>query len=236
MQDKVVETRNEGRIMDVPKKKQELSDLALQRLPRYLQYLRVLQKNGVTMIAAAKVATYFHLGEIQVRKDLAAVSSLQGRPKSGFLVERLIVDIESYLGFGNASKAVLVGAGSLGKALLAYDGFSQYGLKLLAAFDVDKAKLGTTEKGKHVYSLEELEKYCQRYQIHIGVITVPAENAQEVCDKLVAARVLAVWNFAPVHLVVPEGVLVQNENMAVSLALLSKHLSDALNHDQEAVE
>lgn len=218
--------------MDAPKKKPEMSALALQRLPRYLQYLRVLQKNGVTMIAAAKVATYFHLGEIQVRKDLAAVSSLQGRPKSGFLVERLIVDIENYLGFCNASRAVLVGAGSLGRALLAYEGFNQYGLKLMAAFDSDKAKTGVTEKGKHIYPLEELEDFCQQHQIKIGIITVPVEHAQEVCDKLVEAGVLAVWNFAPAHLVVPGGVLVQNENMAVSLALLSKHLADSLNPHQ----
>lgn len=140
---------------------------------------------------------------------------------------QLINEIESFLGYNNVHDAVLVGAGRLGRALMGYDGFKSYGLNILAAFDSNADCIGTTESGKQIFSMERLGDICRRLGVHIGIITVPADQAQAVCDALVEAGIKAIWNFAPIHLYVPDGVLVQTENMAASLAMLSKHLAEA---------
>lgn len=167
------------------------------------------------------------MGEVQVRKDLALVSD-GGRPKIGYNREHLIADIENFLGYGNSNDAVLIGAGKLGRALLGYGGFAEYGLNIVAAFDANDTLIGTTNGGKPIMHLSRLGEVCQRYKIKIGIITVPAEYAQGVCDLLIENGILAIWNFAPKHLNVPDGILVQNENMAASLALLCKHLNERM--------
>jgi redox-sensing transcriptional repressor len=201
---------------------------ALQRMPGYLHYLKKLQKDGVTIIASPAVANELKLNEVQVRKDLAAVSSTKGKPKKGFSVDELIADIENLLGYNNVNSAVLVGAGQLGKALLLYKGFEYYGMNIVAAFDSDPNVIGLEIGGKKVLDVEKLSGMCRRMNIHIGIITVPADQAQLVCDRLVAGGILAIWNFAPAHLSVPDNILIQNENVAISLALLSKHLRDKM--------
>jgi redox-sensing transcriptional repressor len=197
-------------------------------MPYYLQYLKKLQDNGVVVVSAPAVAEALRLNEVQVRKDFAAVSSIQGKPKSGFPVSGLISDMERFLGYHNVEQAVLVGAGYLGRALLSYKGFEQYGLDIVMAFDSDEALAGQQICGKHILSPAQLSEMCRRMNIHIGIIAVPAGQAQIACDQLVAGGVLAIWNFAPVHLLAPDHILVQNENMAASLAVLSKHLKDRL--------
>lgn len=201
-----------------------LSKQALTRMPYYLQHLKRLQGNGVTVVAARTVAEALRLNEVQVRKDFAAVSSAKGKPRSGFAVENLINNIEDLLGYHNAHDAVLVGAGSLGRALLSYRGFDSSGMRIVAAFDTDESVVGREFGGKRVLPVEKLSDLCRRMGIRIGIITVPAQNAQVVCDQLVAGGILAIWNFAPTHLSTPDTILVKNENMAASLALLSQHL------------
>lgn len=203
----------------------EISKSTLKRLPVYLTYLKSLPEDGPAHISATALAAALGMGEVQVRKDLALVSN-GGRPKIGYLREGLAQDIERYLGYGNNKDAVLVGAGKLGRALLGYSGFAEYGLNIVAAFDSDDALIGTSKSGKPIMHLSRLERFCRSNQIRIGIITVPAEHAQAVCDQLIANGILAIWNFAPKHLDVPENILVQSENMAASLALLSKHLSE----------
>ena len=148
-----------------------------------------------------------------------------GRPKIGYNRRDLINDIEQFLGYDNTNDAVLIGAGGLGGALMGYTGFAEYGLNIVAAFDSNPALLGKIKSGKKIYHMEDLVKFCKDNKILMGIITVPAEYAQSVCDLLIESGILAIWNFAPVHLDVPAGILVQNENMATSLAVLSKHLS-----------
>ncbi len=206
---------------------QPISKQTLQRLPLYLNYLKNLSKEGALNVSAKAIADALDLGEIQVRKDLAQVSS-GGKPRIGYILCDLIRDLEVFLGYDDINDAVLVGAGRLGRALLSYGGFQEYGLNIVAAFDTDSAAVGQTENGKPIFSLDKLEDLCRRMKIKIGIITVPAEYAQEVCDKLVACGVLAIWNFSPAHLSVPEEILVKTENMAASLAILSKHLSEKI--------
>ena len=123
---------------------------------------------------------------------------------------------------------MIVGAGDLGRALLGYHGFAAYGIEIVAAFDHDPARSGQTIHGKPVFPVERLQELCKRMQIRIGIIAVPAGEAQTVCDALVEGGVRAVWNFAPVVLSTPESVLVQNEDIAVPLAVLSKRLTRKL--------
>ena len=120
---------------------------------------------------------------------------------------------------------VIVGAGKLGRALLDYDGFEESGLNVMAGFDLEPWA-EYSERGKPIYPMNRLEHFCKHYDVHIGVITVPAENAQQVCDTLVACGITAIWNFAPVHLKVPDYVIVKSENLAVSLTTLRAQMKN----------
>lgn len=208
--------------------KNALSTQALRRMPYYIQQLRILQSENIETVSAPKIAELLNLNEVQVRKDFAAVSPTKGKPKAGFLVSELLTNMEDLLGYHNADEAVLVGAGSLAHAIIAHEGFQTYGIKILAAFDSNPVCIGTEINGIKVLPAEKISNLCRRLKVHIGIITVPASQAQVVCDQLVAGGVLAIWNFAPVHLSVPDHILVQNENLAASLAVLSKHLKEAI--------
>ena len=200
----------------------EISKSVLKRLPGYLAYLKSIPEGESLHISATALANALGMGEVQVRKDLAKVSD-GGRPKIGYLRESLIEDIEQFLGYDNTTDAVLIGAGKLGQALLDYVGFEAYGLNILAAFDVDPT-LDHTQVGKPVLHMDKLESFCKSHKVLMGIITVPAAHAQEVCDSLIRSGIKAIWNFAPTHLDVPANILVQHENMATSLAVLSMHL------------
>ena len=202
--------------------KKEISKSVLKRLPGYVAYLKTMPNTGSPYISATALANALGMGEVQVRKDLAMVSD-GGRPKIGYLRESLIEDIEQFLGYDNTTDAVMIGAGKLGQALLDYVGFGEYGLNILAAFDV-APKANKTEEGKPIFHMDMLESFCKENKVIMGIITVPAAHAQEVCNRLIKCGIKAVWNFAPVHLDVPDNILVQNENMATSLAVLSMHL------------
>ena len=202
-----------------------ISKHTLQRLPMYLSYFQGLPEDAPKNISATTIAEALQLNDVQVRKDLASVSS-SGKPKVGYNVKDLIAELEAFLGYNDIDNAVIVGAGSLGKALLNYSGFKAYGLNIIAAFDLCEEP--TEFQGKTVFPIAQLGSFCRKVNVHIGIITVPASSAQEICDLLVESGIRAIWNFAPVHLVVPDGILVQNENMASSLALLSNHLREQM--------
>ena len=197
--------------------RREVSKSVLKRLPVYLSYLKSLPEGSATYISATALANALNMGEVQVRKDLAMVSD-GGRPKIGYLRENLM-----FLGYDNTTDAILVGAGKLGQALLGYSGFGAYGLNICAAFDM-RASGEACAEGKPILPMGQMEAFCRANKILMGIITVPAQFAQQVCDQMIACGIQAIWNFAPVHLDVPENILVQNENMATSLAVLSMHL------------
>ena len=196
----------------------------LGRLPQYLAHLKSLPNIKGATISATAIAKGLSLGEVQVRKDLAAVSGA-GKPKVGYERETLIADIERHLGYEKLTYAVLVGAGKLGKALLDFDGFEEYGVKIIAGFDCNDRVLqagnGTTE----ILPIKDLGSYCRAHDVHLGIITTGQGSAQEVCDALVASGIQAVWNFAPCPLKVPAGVVLKQENLALSLAHLKGQIS-----------
>jgi len=198
-----------------------VSKKILKRLPVYLGYLKSLPES-VETVSATAMAKALDLGDVQVRKDLAKVSHV-GRRRTGRSRQQLILDIESYLDCASKTGTVVVGAGKLGRALLDYSGFEESGLNVMAGFDINPAT-GKSETGKPIYPMNRLDAFCRRYHVPIGIIAVPAESAQGVCDHLVACGVQAIWNFAPVHLKVPEDVVVQSENLAISLTSLRMQL------------
>ncbi len=205
-------------------KKSSLSRQALKRLPVYMSYLKTLDGNEIKYISSASVAEALDMNDVQVRKDLAAVCKTSGIPKKGFVVRDLIDGISDFLGYGKGNDAILVGVGNLGMALLSYRGFDNYGINIVAAFDTRSELIDN----KKVFDISRLPEMCKKLNVKIGIITVPADSAQQVCDMLVKSGILAIWNFAPTHIKAPEEILVQNENMASSLALLSNHLRDKM--------
>lgn len=202
-----------------------ISPQTLRRLPRYLNFLKSLPKDGAVNISATTIAEALGLNDVQVRKDLALVSS-GGRPKIGYITEDLTKDIEHCLGCDDFDSAVLVGAGNLGRALLSYSGFANYGLHIVAAFDADESLAGKSVNGRQIFPVSKLENLCGRLKINLAVLAVPAGAAQEVCDELVRSGVKAILNFAPAELKVPENVLVLNEDIAYLLAVLSNKLKE----------
>jgi len=204
----------------------EMSKATLRRLPSYLRYLYQLDKQDVPTVSSTTIANGLGLNPVQVRKDIALVSSVAGKPKTGYSTKDLIADLEAFLGYKNTREAVLVGVGGLGRAILGYDGFKNYGLNIAYAFDIKEDVIDTKVNSKPVFALEKLPAIVERYKIKIGIITVPSSSAQSVADIMVAAGIKAIWCFAPVHLNLPEGIAVKGEDLAASLALLSMQLTN----------
>ena len=204
----------------------------LRRLPVYLHYLKSLD-GCAPAVSATVIAEALGLNDVQVRKDLGSVSG-SGRPKKGYVTSELITELEEYLGCNSVTNTVLVGAGNLGRALLSYGGFSDYGLEIVAAFDASDKVVGSVAGGKPVLPMSDLGRICASCGARLGIITVPAAGAQAACDELVKHGITAVWNFAPTILKVPADVLVENENLASSLAVLSQHLSDGADGRRRA--
>lgn len=165
-----------------------------------------------------------NLVPVQVRKDLQ-YTGIIGRPKTGYAVHELIQAIETFLGWNNVNEAFLAGVGNLGTALLGHERFSRFGLRIVAAFDIDAGKIDRRIHDKAVLPLDKLADLAQRMSIHLGIITTPAEVAQSVADEMVRGGIQAIWNFAPLRLRVPEHVIVHNEDLYSSLASLSWKLA-----------
>jgi redox-sensing transcriptional repressor len=194
-------------------------------LPRYYQYLSRLRGKGQDQVSAAHMAEILGVHHTQVRKDLA-MTGCQGRPKTGHKVAELMTAIEGFLHWDSHSDAFLVGVGSLGTALMKYPGFDKAGARIVAAFDSDPAKNGLKIGDTPVLSMDKFANLAQRMHIAVGILTVPIEAAQATADLMTGCGIRAIWNFAPVALDVPDGVIVENLELFTSLALLLRKLSD----------
>ncbi len=188
----------------------------LARLPIYLRYIKSLPES-TTNISATKMAAALGLGDVLVRKDLAKVSD-GGRRKLGYIREDLIKDIETFLDFNSVTTAIVVGEDE-GKMLLLDYRFDDSGLDVAAGFTLNPSA-PVSKSGKSIYPLDQLEDYCRAHCVHIGMITVSADRAQNMCDRLVTCGIHAIWNFSPAHLKVPKNVVIRSENLSISLASL----------------
>ncbi len=204
---------------------QEISKATLARMPLYLHFLQEENSKGAQYISSTVIAQNISVSSVLVRKDLALVSTEAGRPRLGFAISRLIVDIERFLGYDNLSNAIIVGAGGLGRAFLCYEGFKSNGLNIVAAFDVKEELIGQKIAGKEILPLCKMPQFVAENKIKIGVITVPKVAAQEVLNEMVEAGIQAIWNFAPAPLRVPKNIVLKTEDLAASLAMLAGKLN-----------
>ncbi len=174
-------------------------------------------------MSSAHIAQLLDMDDTLVRKDLAAIG-VRGRPRVGFSIAELKGRIREVLGFNDMYKTVVVGAGRLGGALVSYSGFTKYGLYIVAMFDSDEKRVGSVMGGVLVQSVDNLEAVIQRHDVNMAILTVPAEAAQALADRLVATGIRAIWNFAPTSLAVREDVFVRHEHISVGLAELAYYL------------
>lgn len=191
---------------------------------RYNRFLvELTAKKPVETITSAEIAEALDIDPTQVRKDFAAIG-LQGMGRVGFDVCEVCRAIRTVLGFDQRYDAVVIGAGHMGGALLAYLGFARWGLHIAAAFDNDKQKIGSTIAGCTVKPMKALKPFIKRNKIRLAILTTPVEVSQELTDRLVSAGVKAIWNFTPTRLSVPPGVLVRNEHISIGLSQITYHL------------
>jgi redox-sensing transcriptional repressor len=211
-----------------------IPEATLRRLPEYHRLLQQWESAQVAFVSCTTIARALDLEPTQVRKDIE-ITGIVGRPKVGYPLRGLIRCIEDFLGWNSTKEAFLVGAGSLGSALLGYERFRQIGFDIIAAFDTDDSKVGIEIHGKQVLPLDQLPDLARRMHIALGVIATPAVAAQQVADLMVEGGIRAIWNFAPAHLRVPAHVILQNEDLYHSLAALSFKLEQRMQAERAAI-
>ena len=209
--------------MDVFHPASDISTQTIRRLPQYLRVLSRLHGYGRELVSSTVLAQETHLRPIVVKKDLQAVGA-PSKLRAGFKVAGTIEVIEKFLGWNNLNKAFLVGVGHLGAALLGFDGFKNHGLEIVAAFDTAPTKVGHAVNGVPVYHTAQLAGIIAQDDLKIAILAVPTAIAQGITDTLLAAGIKAIWNFVPVHLEVPVGVVVQQEDISSGLAELCAKL------------
>jgi redox-sensing transcriptional repressor len=204
----------------------------LERLMRYYQFVSEQHAPGACEntprsptinVTSAQIAEALDVDPTQVRKDFGAIG-LVGLGRVGYDVCEICRTIRALLRFDDRYEAVVVGAGHLGGALMAYRGFQTYGLRIVAAFDADRRKIGTRVAGLTIKPMQQLRPYISAHRIPLVIITAPAGAAQQVADRAVRAGVQAIWNFSPTQIAVPRRVLVRNEHMSLGLAVLANRL------------
>lgn len=196
----------------------------LRRLPWYLAFVKLMQGQGETFVSSTQIAKAINVDASQVAKDLSFVN-ISGKTRVGYEISTLVDVLEDFLGFTVQHKAFLFGVGSLGAALLRDSGLNQYGLEIVAGFDVRKELAGTSINGIPVYHISDFPAKQKEYGATIGVITVPVEKAQEVTEQIIAGGIKALWNFTPFRITVPEHIVVQNTSMYAHLAVMFNRLN-----------
>lgn len=197
----------------------------LRRLPWYLSNARLMKEQGERNVSSTRLARQLGMDSSQIAKDLSYVN-VSGKPRIGYEVNELIDVLERFLGFTERHRAFLFGVGSLGAALLADSGLMQFGLEIVAAFDINPALVGSEINGIPIFHTDDFLQKMQEYgHVDIGVLTVPINIAQEITDKMVAGGIRAVWNFTPFRICVSEDIVVQNTSLYAHLALMFNRLN-----------
>ena len=192
----------------------------IKRLPTYLHILRRMKKSGQEYVSTTQLIKELDFEPVLVRKDLALVD-LPGKPRLGYKLNDLVDAIESFLCWDESKKAYLVGAGSLGCALMRYEPFESCGLDIVAGFDNDPAKIGSKVGDKEIFGIDSIAECIRKNNIDVAVLTVPWQHAQVTADFLINAGIKAIWNFTTVKLKVPEHVITHNESLAAGLAVFT---------------
>ena len=206
------------------KKNSQVPEPALRRLPWYLAYVKLLSKQGEKVVSSTYIAKSIGVDSALVAKDLSYVS-LAGKTRVGYDVNNMVEVLEDFLGFNDCHKACVFGVGNLGASLITDRGLNQYGLEIVAGFDVSKDICGSFVGGLLIYHMDQISEMLTP-DITVGILTVPIHNAQEVTNLMVAHGIKAIWNFTPLRITVPEGVVVQNTSMYAHLAVMFNRLKE----------
>jgi redox-sensing transcriptional repressor len=201
---------------------QGIPEATVARLPVYLRTLYALADRGIATVSSEELASAAGVNSAKLRKDLSHLGSY-GTRGVGYDVEYLVYQVARELGLTQDWPVVIVGAGNLGRALANYGGFASRGFRVAALLDCDPAVVGSVIAGHVVCSADAIESVVTRHEVSIGVIATPAGSAQDVCDRLVAAGVTSILNFAPVVLGVPSGVDVRKVDLSIELQILAFH-------------
>ncbi len=203
-----------------------VSDIVVGRLPIYLRALEIMSKNGQTFVSSQDLARWLGMSSAQIRKDLSQFGEfgVQGR---GYAVQELRAHLRQILHIERDWSVVVVGAGQIGSAIASYPGFAQRGFCICALFDNHPDKVGRVIGNLQVRPMSELTDFVRAHRVRVAMIAVPAHAAQAVADHLVEAGVRAILNYAPIDLVVPEGVRVENVDPVLHLQHMTYYLSDA---------
>lgn len=197
---------------------------ALRRLPWYLAYIKLLKKKGQAHVSSTQIAKKINVSSTQIAKDLSYVK-VSGKTRVGYEIEVLIEVLEQFLGFTSQHRAVVLGVGSLGGALLSDSGLEQFGLKIFAGFDVSESIVGRKINNIPVYHIDEFAQRNKLINTDIGILTVPPDNAQEIADFAIQNGIRAIWNFTPFRIRVPEDIVLQNTSLYAHLAVMFNRLS-----------
>lgn len=207
-----------------PVTREIMPEPTLRRLPWYLAYVSMLRAKNVEYVSSTAISKEINVDASQIAKDLSFLN-IRGKTRIGYAVAALERVLRSYLGFTRQHNAVMVGVGSLGRALLTDSGLMRYGLDIVAGFDVNPEIIGTTIAGIPVYNIAELPQIRQQLNADIAIIAVPVEQAQHAADTAIAAGAKALWNFTPFRIRTPENIVVQNTSIYAHLAVMYNRLS-----------
>ena len=196
----------------------------LRRLPWYLAFLKLMKGKGETFVSSTQISKEINVDASQVAKDLSFVN-ISGKTRVGYEIATLVEVLEDFLGFTSQHKAFLFGVGSLGAALLQDSGLKQYGLEIVAGFDVRDEVIGSTINQIPVFHMDDFPEKVKAYGATIGIITVPVDKAQEVTELIIGGGIKALWNFTPFRIRVPEHIVVQNTSMYAHLAVMFNRLN-----------
>lgn len=209
----------------------KIPEPTLRRLPWYLAYAKLARQEGETHLSSTQIAQKIGIDASQVAKDFSFVT-VSGKTRVGYEIDELITTLDQFLGFTNSHKAFLFGAGSLGSSLLHDDGLKQYGLEVMAAFDVKVELVGTQINRIPIQHVDRFVEIQEQTGVQIGILTVPVNRAQEVADIMIAGGIKAIWNFTPFRIRVPEDIVVQNTSLYAHLAVMFNRLRELLEEEK----
>lgn len=202
----------------------KIPEPSLRRLPGYLSYCKSLSINGAIYVSSSQIAAAFNMDATLVTKDIAH-TGVKGRTKIGYEIEALTNAIIDFLDFNVKENAYIFGIGNLGKALINYDGLSQYGLKIVAGFDVKKELVNSNINSVPIFNVNDFQNLHKTLNAKIGIITTPESSAQETADTLIGSGIKAIWNFTPTAIKVPENIIIENNSIYSDLAVIFNRLN-----------
>lgn len=200
-----------------------LPEPTLRRLPWYLAYIDILKANGVETVSSTQISKAISVDSSQIAKDLSFLN-IKGKTRIGYEVNTLSNVLSHFLGFKEIHNAFIVGVGSLGAALIHDTGLSNYGLNIIAGFDINPDIIGKKICDVPIFSIDEMQHYQQKLNASIGILAVPANQAQDAADTMAASGLKAIWNFTPYRIKVAEGIVMSNTSIYAHLALIYNRL------------